>query len=292
MGKLLVIADIEGKCSATPRGLALAAKLGLGVEVVAFTYESLGGLNVSAAEKAQVRKRLLDQRRDTVQARIDKCPGAGEAGRKVALRVVWEKDLHSWIKKQCTPGRYLAVVKTGHRSESMVHTSLDWQLLRECPVPVLIVARKKWHRVRPVLATLDLASSTATKRALNRKVLDMAKQLAVGLGVELEIITAIEVPVLLADLDLVDPVTYAREAEAAMAPQIAELAQACDIPASAFRCKRGPVERVIASRAAKVGAQIVVMGTVGRKGVKARLLGNTAEKVLRHLKTDVLAVKP
>ena len=44
--------------------------------------------------------------------------------------------------------------------------------------------------------------------------------------------------------------------------------------------------------AARVGAQIVVMGTVGRKGVKARLLGNTAERVLRHIKTDVLAIKP
>jgi len=31
---------------------------------------------------------------------------------------------------------------------------------------------------------------------------------------------------------------------------------------------------------------------VGRKGVKARLLGNTAEQVLRHMKTDVLAIKP
>ena len=50
--------------------------------------------------------------------------------------------------------------------------------------------------------------------------------------------------------------------------------------------------RVINSRAAKVRAQIVVMGTVGRKGVKARLIGNTAEKVLDHLKTDVLAIKP
>jgi len=35
-----------------------------------------------------------------------------------------------------------------------------------------------------------------------------------------------------------------------------------------------------------------VMGTVCRKGVKARLMGNTAEKVLRHMKTDVLAIKP
>ena len=64
------------------------------------------------------------------------------------------------------------------------------------------------------------------------------------------------------------------------------------MPVKSFHIKRGPVEKVITSRAAKVRAQVVVMGTVARKGVKARLLGNTAEKVLRHMKTDVLAIKP
>lgn len=289
MAKLLIIADLEDKCAATPRGLELAARLGFSADVVAFTYESLAGLNVDASEKALVRKRLLEQRETSVQARID---AFRKEGQKVNLRTVWSKDLHSWVNKQCADGRYIAVVKTGHRSESLVHTSLDWQLLRECPAPVLIVARKKWHRARPVLASLDLASKVPTKRSLNRKVLDAAKQLAAGLGVELEIITAVEVPVLLADLDLVDPVAFARDAVEAMQPTIRELAEACDLPVSAFHCKRGPVERVIASRAAKVGAQIVVMGTVARKGVKARLLGNTAEKVLRHMKTDVLAIKP
>lgn len=289
MARLLIIADIGNQCSATPRGLELAARLGLSADVVAFTHAPLDGLKIKAAEKATLRKRLLDEREQAVQALIDKyC----RDGQKVSLKTVWEKDLHRWVNKQCAGGRYVAVVKTGHRSESLVHTSLDWQLLRECPAPVFIVAEKKWHRARPVLASLDLGSKVATKRKLNRRVLDTAKQLAVALGVELEIITAIEVPVLLADLDLVDPGAYAREAQANMQPRIAELSQEFDIPAGDFRCKRGPVERVIASQAAKVGAQIVVMGTVGRKGVKARLLGNTAEKVLCHLKTDVLAIKP
>ncbi len=289
MDKLLIIADIEEPCFATPRGLELAAKLGLGADVVAFVHAPLAGLQIGAAEKTVVRKRLLDEREQSVQARIDKSSAPGQ---KATLKTVWEKDLHTWINKRCAGGSYAAVVKTAHRSESLVHTSLDWQLLRECPVPVLVVAQKKWHRAKPVLACLDLASDNATKRALNHKVMSAAKQLADALGVELEIISAIEIPVLLADLDLVDPVAFARDAQAAMAPRIAELARAHDLPAGEFRCKRGPVERVISSRAAKVGAQIVVMGTVGRKGVKARLLGNTAERVLRHIKTDVLAIKP
>jgi len=51
------------------------------------------------------------------------------------------------------------------------------------------------------------------------------------------------------------------------------------------------VEKVISSEAAKERAQLLVMGTVGRRGVQARLLGNTAEKVLRYIRTDVLAMK-
>lgn len=289
MARLLVVADIKNKCFATPRGLSLAAKLGLDVDVVAFTYAPLGNLKIKAAEQTAVRKRLLDERQEEVQARIDKCR---QGDQKVRLKVVWEKDIHRWINKQCEGGRYIAVVKTGHRSESLVHTSVDWRLLRECPVPVLIVAEKRWHRTRPVLASLDLGSKLPTKRKLNHKVLGHAKRLAEALGVELEIITAVEVPTLLSDLDLVDPAAYAREAVDEMQPHLRELAEAHDLPESRFRCKRGPVARVITSHAAKVRAQIVVIGTVGRKGVKAKLLGNTAEKVLGHLKTDVLAIKP
>ena len=289
MDKLLIIADTKNKCFATPRGLSLAARLGLQAEVVAFTYTPLGKLKINLAEQAGIRQRLLAERKQAVQARIDK---HSEAGQKVKLKVVWEKDIHRWINEHCADSDYLAVVKTGRRSESLLHTSVDWQLLRECPAPVLIVAEKRWHHTRPVLASLDLSSDLPDKRKLNHKVLASAKWLADTLNVELEIITAVEVPVLLADLDLVDPIAFVREAVEEMQPHLRELAAAHDLPASAFRCKRGPVARVINSRAAKVRAQIVVMGTVGRKGVKARLMGNTAEKVLGHLKTDVLAIKP
>lgn len=289
MGKLLIIADIEEKCFATPRGLQLAAKLGYSVDVVAFTYAPLKDLKVASAEQANIRQRLLAKREQEVQARIDKFKLPGQS---VRLKVVWEKDIHRWVNKQCAGDKYTGVIKTGNRTESLVHNSTDWELLRECPAPVLLVAEKKWHRTKPVLVALDLSSQIATKRKLNDKVLGLAKGLADTLDVELEIIAAIEISRLLSDLDLVDPIAYVKEAKEAMKPQIKKLAAVHGIPEKAFHCKRGPVEKVITSRAAKVRAQIVVMGTVARKGVKARLLGNTAEKVLQHLKTDVLAIKP
>ncbi len=65
-----------------------------------------------------------------------------------------------------------------------------------------------------------------------------------------------------------------------------------DIPEKNFRLKQGPAAKVITSEAARLKAQLVVMGTVARTGVRAKLIGNTAEQVLARLKTDVLAIKP
>lgn len=289
MSKLLIVADPEDSCFATPRGLELAAALKLEAHVVAFVSAPLKNLKVSEAKRAKLKKLLIKDREKTVKERVRKYRRRGQ---KVLVSVQWVKDSVRWINKECAGGGYQAVVKTGRAKGALVGSSGDWELLRECRAPVLLVAEKKWHNTKPVLVALDMASKSAHKIKLNRKVLGAAQDLAGALSVPLQVITAIEVPTLLTDLDLVDPKSYAAEAKREMQPQIKKLAADSGVPAARFKTKRGPVEKVITSQAAKVRAQIVVMGTVGRTGVKARLLGNTAEKVLEHLHADVLAIKP
>lgn len=289
MGRILIVADKGDTCVATSRGLELAAKLGHSVEVVAFTYEDLTRLKLNKKEEAGLKSRLLERRRELVQARIDKF---AEPEQKVSLKVVWLKQVHSWIVNRAESAVFDAVVKTNHGSSGVVYTSTDWHLLRECRAPILITAENKWHRTRPVLAAVDLGTKSKPKQRLNSKILGAAKRLAEVLGVELHIISVIEIPTLLADLDLVDPISYTKDQKLAMSPHLKALAKEHDIPESDFKIKRGPVAKVITSRAAKTRAQIVVMGTIARRGLKAKFLGNTAEGVLQHMRTDVLALKP
>ncbi|MEE4278988.1 MAG: universal stress protein [Halieaceae bacterium] len=289
MAKILIVADRGDSCVATSRGLELAAKLGHSAEVVAFAYAPLDRVPGGESGRLDARQKILDARRDEAQARIDKFATEGQ---RVALKVVWMKDIHPWIIKRAQSVKLAAVVKTGHDSGGLTYTSTDWHLLRECPAPILITAEKKWHRTRPVLAALDLDTKNKSKQRLNEQILHAAGSLAEALGVELAIISAIEVPALLAELDLVDPATYAKEHRETLLPHLKALAEATGISEKAFVTKRGPVDKVITSQAAKVRAQIVVMGTVARQGLKAKLIGNTAESVLHHLKTDVLAIKP
>ena len=47
-----------------------------------------------------------------------------------------------------------------------------------------------------------------------------------------------------------------------------------------------------AKRFREFGADVVITGTVGRKGIKGKLMGNTVEGILSRLHTDIIAIKP
>lgn len=289
MGKVLVVADREGLGSAIPRGLELAARLGLAVDVCAFVHAPLAQLKLDSAGRAAVKRKLQDKRREQLETYIARHSSGGQ---KVRVQVQWQKDVGLWVCNRCARGDIEFVVKTGGHVEGAVHSSTDWTLLRECPAAVLIVADTKWRNTAPVLAALDLATGSAAKKRLNDAILNRAVSLASAMGESLHVICAVEVPTLLRDLDLVEPASYVAEARTAMQSEIAALAKRHGLAEKAFKVKRGPAEKVIASEAAARRAQLVVLGCVGRKGLRARLLGNTAERVLQHLKTDVLALKP
>lgn len=289
MGRILVIADRKGPCVATSRALALAGALGASVEIVAFTYASLRRLGITGEQQAAVKREMLDQRELALREQIER---ETPAGTRAGLRVVWMKDVAPWIIRRTESRNYDYVMKTAHHSASLSYTSTDWQLLRESAAPVMVLAGKRWHRSRPLLVALDLATRSRGKRALNRAVLAHARTLADALGVSLSCISAVEIPDLLSDLDVLDPAAFTRHVKSDMQPHIQELSEAFGLPATAFRSRRGATADVIVREAARLDAQLVVMGTVGRRGLRAKLLGNTAESVLQSLTTDVLAIRP
>lgn len=287
--KLLIITDIVNDCAATPRGLHLAEEMDLDPEVVAFTYLDLRRLKVDKETGAAIKQQLLSERKATVEGRLSKQLGEKHG---VKIHVVWTEDIHTWVNKRVANGDYVGVVKSRHKSESLGYTSTDWHLLRECSVPVLLVTRKKVKTGSVVLATVDLDATSKVKQTLNEEVILEARHYAEILNMELKVLCVLDVPTLLTDLDLIDPKAYAQQRHDAQIPLMEVLAEKTGLPVEAFIFKRGPVAQTIVSEAAALKAQLVVMGTVGRKGVKAQVLGNTAEAALGLLKTDTLTLKP
>ena len=55
---------------------------------------------------------------------------------------------------------------------------------------------------------------------------------------------------------------------------------------------KGDASDLIPRLALRKGIDVIVMGTVCRAGVPGLFIGNTAEKVLRHVSCSVLTIKP
>ncbi|MEP5764349.1 MAG: universal stress protein [Halieaceae bacterium] len=291
MSLVLIIADREDERQvAISRGLELASKMGWGAQVAAFAYESLSAMGVKETSKRElIRKKLLARRKTEVEAQVNRLK---PSGLRVAVTVVWQKSVHLWIDQQCARKEYAAVIKTGHRTESFVYTPTDWHLLRECPAPVIIAAEKKWRATKPIVAAVDLTSNSRIKRQLNDAVISTAKRYAEALGCGVYVLHALHIPAVLTELDLVDEYSHTQKLKDELQPRLIKLASNHGISMKNIKLKQGPVEKVITSEAARLKAQLVVMGTVGRSGIKARLMGNTAERVLTSLRTDVLTLKP
>lgn len=267
------------------RGLSLARRMGASVHLVGFCHEPLKGLEVE--QQTQVRERLLQQRREGLQTlALD----AEKDGVSVTVEVVWEKAVAEWIMAHCIQQDYFAVIKTGHRSERLLHTPTDWQLIRQCATPVLLVSEKKWRKGQPVVAALDLHSSNPDKLALNERVMAQAARLAQVLEREIHVVHAVYMPAVLRDLDLVDETAWRRQRLAEIAPRVEDLCSRWQLPRTQVHLKSGPAAKVIKSVCSRVRAELLVIGSSGRRGLQARVVGNTAEQVLEHLYTDVMTV--
>jgi universal stress protein E len=128
----------------------------------------------------------------------------------------------------------------------------------------LIVTRKRWKKGSAILAAVDLAAESAIKKRLNHKVIQDAAAYASAVGGELHLVHVLHLNPVLTELDLVDHNSYANEHRKAIAPQVAQVIERYGIPKSRIKLRDGPVDKVICSEAARLKAQMVVVGTNSR----------------------------
>jgi universal stress protein E len=173
------------------------------------------------------------------------------------------------------------------------------RLLRECPCPVLLVHPFRRRRRPRVLVAVDTGPWVAKGTdALTVKLLECALWFAEHHEGELHVLHA-WAPYGerfmrrggLTDAEVREFVAGVREEvrqdlERTVAPFRAHIAPA------GVHLVQGDPRRVIADFATDHRIDLLVVGTVARSGVAARIIGNTAEAVLTQLPCSMLAVKP
>lgn len=211
----------------------------------------------------------------------------------LTARTIWAPDIADWIEEYAADMDL--VIKSVHRSKTLLHTPLDWQLIRSCPKPLLLVGSETRKRRKPkgeqdVLATLDLRNSDRKHQLLNLKVLDAAARFADLHGGKLHCVAVVEYSEVLQDLDLLNVRKVQKQTIAATEDFLKSLIAPYDIPASRVHRPAGKVGHLVSATARKTGAGLIVVGTAARRSVGARVLGGSAEKILSKAPCDVLTI--
>jgi len=173
------------------------------------------------------------------------------------------------------------------------YTSTDWNLMRLCPMPILMVSDQPSARNKPVIAAIDLGDKDKAHRDLNNVVLEQAGLLSRVLDSDVHMVYAYGPAVVAGRSVVSDPLAYqiARDRYDEFLKAARELAKAHDIPCNNVHLREGAPDIVVNQYAAEVDAGVIVLGTVARSGAAGLFIGNTAESVLERTNSDMFVVK-
>ncbi|HQX50223.1 MAG TPA: universal stress protein [Planctomycetaceae bacterium] len=182
----------------------------------------------------------------------------------------------------------LVVVGTRHEGfvDRVLFGSTAIKLLRKCPCPVWVAKPSGGKPLSSVLVAHDLG-------AVGRYALDMGLGLALSEDLQLYVIHGLEqLPVGdVTGLGFASPDVKVLHQEAhdriLVELEGVELSHPPQI-----RIINGRPESAILEMVEENSIDLLIMGTLGRTGLRGVLTGNTAERILARLQCSLLAVKP
>ena len=197
-----------------------------------------------------------------------------ETGTEVQVEVEWTSSWREAIAPAAEAVGADLIVKSASAHSGagrrLLKTS-DWTLLRNSTCPVYLIKNEFVETGVNVLVALDIARNDELHSKLNDQVLEFGHAL----------VNSIPDSTLHAVNSYTDPNNFIYQ------PDLAEKAGIDRVQAHTIE---GAPEKVIPEVASMIKADIVVIGTAARAGLKAAMIGNTAEKILDALDTNILTV--
>jgi universal stress protein E len=221
-----------------------------------------------------------------------------ESGLTVHTSAEWDYPAHESIIRRALRARADLIVtpcRARHRWPSLLGYT-DWSLLRDSPVPVLLVKSKRRYRRPRILAAIDPVHRYSKPSGLDRNILREAQTIAAALGSAFDVVYAYR-PQILAPRGTALAVSRAASSIEARARTVARsaldraLRDSAVAPTRRHLIEAHPVDAITAT-ARRLGAALVVMGAISRRGLERLFIGNSAEQLLDELRCDLLVVKP
>ncbi len=208
----------------------------------------------------------------------------------------WEGILEA--AESCEADMILQVASIHSRLDEIIHTPDDWNVLRHADIPVMLVKPQPWVDNPVILAALDVSDDA--HRPLNLEILRAAIELTKILGGELHTVTAYpprpasSARTVSRTSDVSSSVAYdafTAAFESDIRHELNSLGHELGVELPNIHADQGAVGHAIRAVAVETRAEMIVLGTHGRLGIKGVLLGNTAERILHSANTDVVTIR-
>jgi len=278
---VLVIADIEDDDTLSlEKARDIAFSMSATLEIIKFIHHNKDS-DITLEDHLEQAKQSLSSIIDSV------FDGTTEINNEVVI----SDNIADWVVNHCGRKSVDLVIKGGHRTESLFHTPSDWHLIRHLSCPILIASHVKWKTKANILLALDLSTDESDHQQLNSSILSWGEVLSKVTHNQLHVVYSIPVAKPLLDFDLVSKDSVKEKKAPAAKEKMKKLLERFDMSSVTSHITAGLPDKSILHQANELNSELLIIGSVGRKGISGFLLGNTAEKVLHYLRTDCLIIK-
>jgi universal stress protein E len=198
--------------------------------------------------------------------------------------VIWNsKWVEASVRAAGKSGCDLMIKSSFHHSKArrFFSKTADYYLMEHCASPILFTDQAQDWKSDRILACLDLESGDPQHARLNGVIMRDARAFADIVGMDLYIACVYADSI---DTEHLPLKTHGGEITS---EQLGEL---YDVDPTRVILRQGNIVGTLQEICNETDPSIVVMGTLARRGISGKLIGNTAEKMLDIVDADVLTV--
>lgn len=248
--------------------------------------------NVTNESCDDLKKALLDDQINVMESMASSL----SVNEKVECKVTWNKKWYEGVIDlaiQFDCDLIIKETKNDQKAANILFTPDHWNLLRYSPINVLMVTNTSWKESGNIVTAISLDGGDIQHQRLAQEVAKESVALAKYYDSKLHFVnTVTKAPMhIQVDRSAFDPDKVNERVMAKHKGDIQELSDTLGLHDVNIIVKEGIPGKVVPQICKELDAKILVLGSVGRKGINAALLGNTAEHIIDKIDCDTLIIK-
>lgn len=306
VSKILVCLDPNrDEQPALDRAIYLAKAYNAAVELLLVTYnrELITNLFFNSDKLEAAKQAYIDSRKRWVESYLNEYESTQI---DLTYKVLWHKPLYEAVIARAKEINADLVIKSTHHHpfvNKVFFTPNDWQLLKSCPVPLILAKTSDSLTYRKIMAAVDLDDSSDKPKTLNSLIIKSSLELAETIDADCHV-THCYAPIayqLWSDIGVgmgigIGPTDfsvgeenynrYIKELEQGLDEGLANVVKPFQISDDKVHLIEGYPENLLPRLVDEFDIDLLSLGTVYHSG----LVGSTAEKILDLVNCDILSV--